>query len=154
MILDNNNPITRRRFLLSVAASVIVGCTDPGRDAASVSSQQTDYIRAAMPGLTGDREAAARIGRSYLDAHPEYQTGDALLNVIERALSQLDPDVAKSTDNKRIVVLVKKLVASEYQLNKVEKVAGWILSITEVRLYALVALEVSPKIARSPVSTS
>ena len=141
MILDNNNPITRRGFLLTIAAAVVAGCTDSGLDAVTTSSQKADFIKAAMPGLTSDRAAAARIGRFYLDAHPEYQAGDALVKDIELTLTRSDPDVAKSTDSNRVIVLVKKIIASEFQNNKVEKVSGWILSMTEARLYALFALE-------------
>lgn len=141
-------------FLLTIAAAVVAACADLGFDGVTTSSQKVNFIKAAMPGLTGDREAAARIGRFYLNAHPEYQAGETLVNKIERTLTRFAPDVAKSTNSNRVVVLVKKIIAREFQKNEIEKVAGWILSITEARLYALFALEMIRKTNRQPVSSS
>jgi len=130
MIAENIH-LSRRSFLLMALASLTAACSD------------TDRNTGAEPGwlahIIGDPEACARLGRAYLDTHPEYYRGDKLVADIQRALAKHDA-VAITSDPQRTVTALQLLVREEYISGEVEPVTGWILSITEARLYALAAL--------------
>ena len=145
---DDNTPMTRRSFLLTVASAVIVSCTDSGRDAAPVSLHNSDWSKDALPKLVANYEAAAYFGRAYLDAHPEYKSTDLLMNDIERALLQHDASLTNSTHSGRVVTSVKQLIAKEFQRDEVALVLGWVLSVTEARLYALVVSEMDETVSK------
>jgi hypothetical protein len=132
--------LTRRQVLLGALSAFIVGCTDIELDVAIESQSDTANLRNALPSLVGDPAAAARLGQTYLTAHPEVQTADALLNGIERALLQRDAEALEQMDGHRVITAIKERVASEYAHGDVESVAGWILSVTEARLYGLAAM--------------
>lgn len=138
---DNNTPMTRRRFLLAVASAVIVSCTDSGHDAKSVSLHKSDWSKVAMPMLIANYDAAAYFGRAYLELHPEYKSVDLLINNIEQAILHHDASASKSMHSDRVVAAVKQLIVKEYQRDEVEVVVGWVLSVTEARLYTLVVSE-------------
>jgi hypothetical protein len=88
----------------------------------------------------GDRQSAARLGRAYLDAHPETRHCHALLTDIERTLQKQDATVSLTTDADQTASALQALLRKEYAHGEVVSVAGWVLSETEARLYALVAM--------------
>lgn len=145
----DNTAMTRRRFLLTLASTMIVSCADSGRDAGTESLQTSDWSNDVLPKLMADYEAAAQFGRAYLKAHPEYHTAKILMNDIEQALLQYDASIINSTDSDRVVASVKQLMIKEYQHNEVELVVGWVLSLTEARLYAWVVFETDKKTSNS-----
>jgi hypothetical protein len=132
--------LTRRQVLLGALSAFIVGCTDVELDVATELQFGTVKLTDTLSNLIANPDATARLGRSYLDAHPEYQTADALLNAIDQALIQHDAEAAQQMDSHRVAEAIKKLVASEYTHGDVESVAGWILSVTEARLYGFAAM--------------
>ena len=86
-----------------------------------------------------DQQSAARLGRAYLDAHREYRQCHALLTDIERTLIRQDASVSLTADSAQTASALQRLVRKEYARGEVVSVAGWVLSKTEARLYALVA---------------
>ncbi len=124
--------LTRRRLLIAaagVAAGVAFGPSGlltlierlSGRDAASL-----------LRGLITDGEGAARLGRSYLAAHPT----EARRVVLVRDL--VGPTVPTSA--RRASREVAARIRTDYAAGSTVVVDGWVLSRTEARLYALVAL--------------
>ncbi len=125
---------SRRSFLLSVVVGALAaaGCgeQDASRSAAALPSW--------LPGAVGDVDAAARIGRVYLSANPGEQNLDTLLAAIDTALSA-DPG-SRESDAQRLLAALQRAVRSEYLRGESVNVQGWVLSITEARVYAVLAL--------------
>jgi hypothetical protein len=122
-------------FLLSVAAAGLVaaGCGD--QDAVpKVATSPPGWLAGAV----GSPDAASRLGRLYLDAHPEENDLTALLDQIEAALGT---SVSSDADDQASVLAVlNDTVQDEYIRNEVVSLQDWILSRTEARIYAAVAL--------------
>jgi hypothetical protein len=132
--------LTRRQVLLGALSAFIVGCSDAGRYFAVGSQSDSARLRGAWPKLIADPAAAARLGRIYLAAHPEYQTADSLLSDIEQSLFHYDAEAARQGDSDRVAKAIKGLVSSEYKRDDVVSLSGWIVSATEARLYGLAAM--------------
>ena len=130
---------TRRRVLLGALSVLISGCLYRGPDSPGKSRANLAWSEEALPKLIGDHEAAARIGREYLAMFAEQPSADSLLIAIEAALREQDAG-ASLVDSGRVAHVIKKKVAMEYMRGEVVSVAGWILSVTEARLYGLAAI--------------
>ncbi len=132
--------LSRRRFLLMALASLTAACSDTDHSASVGKAGNTGAEPVWLAHIIGDPEACARLGRAYLAAHPEYYRGDTLVADIQRALAKYDESAVFTRDPQRTVTALQLLVREEYIRGEVEAVTGWILSITEARLYALAAL--------------
>jgi hypothetical protein len=124
--------LTRRRLLIAaagVAAAVAVGPSSlltlierlSGADAASL-----------LRGLITDRDGAARLGRSYVAAHPS----EARSGVLVRGLVGATAPTSVSGASRKVAARIR----GDYAAGSTVVVDGWVLSRTEARLYALVAL--------------
>lgn len=65
---------------------------------------------------------------------------DTLVADIEQALARYDASAAITRDPQQIIAALQQLVRHEYAHGEAEAVDGWILSVTEARVYALAAL--------------
>jgi ABC-type glycerol-3-phosphate transport system substrate-binding protein len=140
MMSAGNMRLSRRRFLLMALASLTAGCSStdhfaPGRTTGNAGAEPVWLTQ-----VIGDPEAAARLGRAYLAAHPEYHRSDTLVAGIQQALARYDASATITNDPQQTVAALQQLVRHEYAHGEAEAVDGWILSITEARLYALAAL--------------
>jgi hypothetical protein len=91
--------------------------------------------------ITGDRDAVVRFGQAYLNSRPHEQNSEILTASIEKAVaSQLKNGSAAAMNATRMVAALKHTVRGEYARGDVVSVEGWILSVTEARVYALLAL--------------
>jgi hypothetical protein len=131
---------TRRGFLLTALVGVLgagvfsAGCQSP----ADTDAALTDWL---LSGYSADRDAAARLGRAYLRDYPAESDRDALSAAIDRAvLAHLDGGEAASADRARLGAALQRTVRAEYAADSVVVVGGWVLSVTEARLYAAIAL--------------
>ena len=123
-----NMRLSRRHFLLMALASLTTGC--PGTDNA-----KPTWLSDAIV----DPEAAAHLGRAYLDAHPEYDNSNMLVTDILRALARYDVSATAGAPEKlrQTVAALQQLLRHEYAQGEIVTVNGWVLSVTEARLYAL-----------------
>ena len=124
--------LTRRRLLISaagVAAAVVVGSSGLWTLIERLSEADAASL---LRGLITDRDGAARLGRSYLDAHPT-QARRAVL--VRDLVGPTEP--ASAADASREVAT---RIRNDYAARSTVVVDGWVLSRTEARLYALVAL--------------
>jgi hypothetical protein len=133
--------LSRRRFLLMALASLTTACSDTDH---SASAGNAGAGAAWLAQIIGDPEAAARLGRVWLAMHPEYDRGDTLVTDIQKALTKYDASTAFSKNPQRTAAALQQLVREEYIHDEVQTVDGWILSITEARLYGLAALHQLP----------
>jgi len=133
---------TRRAFLLSLltgvagAGALVAGCAPPADHGSGF-----DRWSGWLLGASGNRDAVVRVGRLCLQAYPAEGNADALLEEIDRAISaQLEGTAVGAADNARVGAALDRAVRSEYARGEVLTVAGWVLSISEARAYAAVAL--------------
>jgi hypothetical protein len=130
---------SRRQFLLAATAGLIAGCASNGRSGPAVSRRTFGPEPEWLGHLIGDRDSAARLGQAYLDAHPEYRQGDRLISAVEKKLPGQAP-IPEAQGSTAFAEALQQQVLREYARDEVEVVSGWVLSITESRLYALAAL--------------
>ena len=140
MMITGNACLSRRRFLLMALAGLTAACSDADQIASGGTTGKTGAEPVWLSKIIGDPEAASRLGQAYLAVHPGYYHGDRLVTDIQQALERYDASAAISSDPQRIVDALQQLVRHEYTQGKAEAVDGWILSVTEARLYALAAL--------------
>ena len=122
-----SSDITRRHALRLLAAFGLLplGCDDPAPRAPGPSSPG-DRLVALRP----DRQAAAVIGRTWLDAQPDAPSTAELLRELAPDES-LEPNALREAWQR---AHRKDLLAERY-----ESISGWQLSRSEVHLYALLA---------------
>jgi hypothetical protein len=124
---------SRREFLylltavLGTSAAGGLGCAVP-RDSQATAGQLTDFVEL--------RDAWATIGRAYLDSAPADSSLDALT---DRLMSDLDWGRVPSKLETLQQGLVER-IQTEFRDEEMERVEGWMLAPTEVRLCALIAL--------------
>ena len=125
---------SRRTFLLTalVGALAAAGCGEQG------TSGSVAAVPAWLPGAVGDADAAARVGRAYLAAHPGEANLDSLLAAIDSALGGRIE--AANSDPQGVLTALQRAVRAEYLRGESVNVQGWVLSVTETRVYALLAL--------------
>ncbi|HSG11760.1 MAG TPA: hypothetical protein VLB10_08455 [Gammaproteobacteria bacterium] len=129
---------TRRR-LLGALALLLAGCSDvKHRIATGIQPDATGPWERFLL-MAGDRLAAANIGRHYLAAHPAQATAGSLVDSIGQALFRQHGETAGRMDSARLAHALRELVVREYTDGRVVTVSGWVLSITEARLYGLAA---------------
>lgn len=131
---------TRRGFLLTALLGVLGagvlsgGCQPPADTDAALSSW-------LLSGYSADRDAIARLGKAYLRAYPAEGDRNTLLAAIDKAvLAHLDGGEPASADHAQPGAVLQRTVRAEYAADSVVVVGGWVLSVTEARLYAAIAL--------------
>ena len=139
-MIAESTRLSRRRFLLMALASLTAACSDTDHSASVGKAENAGAEPVWLAQIIGDPEACAHLGRAYLAAHPRYYRGDTLVTDIEQALASYDASAAVTRDPQRTIAALQQLVRREYINGEAETVAGWILSVTEARLYALAAL--------------
>lgn len=128
---------SRRRFLLSMLLGLVAGRTLVACDSPTESRYVPGYMPEWLLKITGERDAVVRTGKDCLEAFPAEQNVEALMSAIESSFETVDAD---ATDAEETVTALQQAVRGDYQRGDVVQVKGWILSRTEARLYAAVAL--------------
>jgi len=131
---------TRRTFLLSALLSLTAYGFGSNRYSLANSGPEPCVEPPWLWKTIADRQSAARIGRTYLDAHPEIRQCHTLITDIERTLKRQDTSVSLTADADQTASALQRLLRKEYARGEVVSVAGWVLSKTEARLYGLVAM--------------
>jgi hypothetical protein len=86
-----------------------------------------------------DIEAAARLGRHYLASLPMVPDHQQLVAEIDGLLAAAADEQAPA-DDAAILAAARRAVSEDYLQGRVTDVGGWVLSITEAKLFALAAL--------------
>jgi hypothetical protein len=124
--------LTRRRLLIAAAGFLGTVAAGPSAIVQLIERLAPADAAALLRGLITDREGAAQLGRTYLDAHPSEASRAALVR-------QLADPIAP-TSAERAARGVGKRIREDYAIGHTVVVEGWVLSRTEARLYALVAI--------------
>jgi hypothetical protein len=128
--------LSRRTFLLALAGAVpaaVAGALWSRRDA---EEPRADTFAGRATSFVDDLDAARRLGRTYLDEHPD-EAGAARLERLllessarwSRAQAPVDPEVLRT--------LARRESRRDYAAGRVVPVGGWYVSRTEARLAAL-----------------
>ena len=129
--------IARRKVLVSLAAT-LAGVMLPSVGLAAQPVLDSQELDGLLNTLVPDIAAAARLGRAYLAAHPAELDPQRLVGGLLRDLRlPAVEDALDSTPGAALVAKARRVVADDYLVGRVVIVDGWLLSITEARLYAL-----------------
>ena len=91
--------------------------------------------------LISDFAAAGRLGRAYLTAHPaELDLQRLVEDVLGSLRLQAAAGAIDSSPEAVMIARARRVVIDDYLAGRVVNIDGWVLSITEARLYALAAL--------------
>ena len=135
--VSHSAPCTRRTFLLAALGGVAAGVSHYSlANDQPEACVQISWLHESI----ADKDAAAELGRAYLKAHPQHRRCRALIADIEQALENEGVSIFPENDADRIIKALQRVVRREYRHDDVVAVAGWVLSNTEARLYALAAL--------------
>jgi hypothetical protein len=124
--------LTRRRLLIAAVTLAAAVAAGPGVVAPLIerlaAGNPADLLRA----LITHGEGATYLGRRYLQAHPSEARSDVLV----RRLVGTNSPTSEREASRAVAVRIR----SDYAAGRTVKVDGWVLSRTEARLYALVAM--------------
>ena len=126
---------SRRRLLaalIGLAATTVLGGCEPR-------TAGTGQTARRFSRLTLDPAAARHIGDAYLRARPAERDVESLLQGLESALAEGD-DKRLPEDAGRLAERLDRRVREEYRRGELVRVDDWLLSISEVRCYAVIAL--------------
>lgn len=137
----NDSTIDRRKFISNLLClGGIAVLATPQRSLAWV-SKHAGLSRAGFPltQLIRQQESARVIGRAYLEAVPAegnaLQLSDTLLDSLN-----LSTEKAASLAPEKLHQRLRERVRADFRDGRTVKLNGWILSETEARLMALIAL--------------
>ena len=126
---------SRRRLLAAIAA---VGAFVPAVRRARGLVVGPDTAVERLAGLFKHRDSARAIGSAYLALRPEEADPYNLVELITRA--DQDPLVVHHTSATELRAWLRRRQARDFATGRIVNLDGWLLSATEVRLCALVAL--------------
>jgi hypothetical protein len=129
--------LSRRAFLFkSGAVGVLAAAILTGHDrvagAAPISEGWPAWLLDA-----DNQDAVMRLGEAYLAAYPTQRDATVLAGYIERALAATA--VASADSGTKL----QSRVRYEYAQDEVIPIKGWVMAVSEARLYALVTLLVA-----------
>lgn len=136
----SRSDIARRRFLAGALPALAAGGLTlwPGAAALGRSNAAASCGSEALACLFRSRESAVRLGRAYLRQHPEEADQAALERLVFARLDGLRPDTASG-----LAALKRSFESArrqDFDCGAVVQLGGFMLSRTELRACALVAL--------------
>jgi hypothetical protein len=130
---------SRRGFLLgSVALSaawfLLGGCSRSPEGSAGGTTDQYDHFFHHV-------SEARDIGHYYLEVYPDEAVTEKMQRQVEDSLGEVPSDVI--SDEGKFRHFVQEKIRSDFKQGKTVTLDGWVLSETEARLCALLALRAS-----------
>ncbi len=132
---------TRRAFLLAAAATAAGGTLYLGarRRSADVAAASSPWSRWLLD--ANNLSAVRRLGEAYLEAQPAEREAETLNALIDKALGASQREGDAGADADAAGVALQRRVREEYARGEVVNLIGWVVSVTEARLYALVSID-------------
>ena len=131
--------IDRRTFVKGAGKAAALGLAAPTLLSALAGCGPDASLGMELSGFYSDPEAAAEVGRAYLKVKPEEADRDLLLErMADEDLDRWEDLARRNPEALREAVRARH--RSDFAENRVVRLHGWILSQTEVRLCALLAL--------------
>jgi hypothetical protein len=130
----------RRRFLLAGLCGLLLLELPACRSWRGLATDGLSIPPEDLLPALADLPAAARLGRGYLATRPDEAARDRL---VERLSAVVDTQPNADTPRPcadEVFHALEQAVRTDYAVERVVQVQGWILSVTEARLFALAAL--------------
>ena len=124
--------VTRRRLLIAAAGVAAAAAVGPSGLFTLIERLSRSDAESLLRGLITDRDGATRLGSSYLAAHPTEARRRVLVHDL---VGPTEPTSVSHASGE-----VAARIRGDYAARSTVVVDGWVLSRTEARLYALVAL--------------
>jgi hypothetical protein len=128
--------VGRRAFLALVAASGATLLARGRLPGSALSRSRHDALVERLASLFEHRESARIIGLEYARTYPH--EADAA-HLVEAIVATAGGELLRASDQ-RLRAMVDRAVRDDFGAERTVKLRGWVLSATEARLYALVAL--------------
>ena len=139
-MMTNDTALNRREFLrLAVAATVSLCIRSQLPGVAVLQRGQQQLLPMRLVALLTHTESAKAIGNEYLQKYRLEANAHILIDKIASspAVNDVEPFIA--TD-RTLHELIDRMIHDDFEVERVVKLQGWILSLTEARLCALAAL--------------
>lgn len=133
-------PCTRRAFLLTtlavLGAATLGGCSSPNDTGGALQKWSAWLVE-----NSDLRDAAVRLGKAYLRVYPADMDKRRVLAEIDKVINaNLATGNLEAADLQQVGAALQRAVRGEFVADTVVTVEGWVLSRTEARLYAAVAM--------------
>jgi hypothetical protein len=138
--MNKDTAISRREFLkltLAATVTVFVHSQLPGTQALQHAPQ--GLLATRLVAILAHRESANLIGAAYVQQYPQEADVRILLDRIVSSPAAGDLELFKGTDQS-LRELLDRMIREDFGVDRVVKLQGWILAMTEARLCALAAL--------------
>ncbi|HBY96447.1 MAG TPA: hypothetical protein DEP84_21305 [Chloroflexi bacterium] len=131
----------RRRELLTIALwlGLATRLRPSVQWSAPAARPQLDSLSASVAGLLKYKESARIVGRTYLQNVPQEADAQTLVNLLSLGPVHNNSESRNATTN-TLRELLQLRMRQDFEEGQIVKLQGWILSVTEARLCALVAL--------------
>jgi hypothetical protein len=136
---------TRRTFLRTLAllgAALYVRV--PSVFAGTSRASARHSLAAKLIACVEAKKSAEIVGLEYLRAFPSEGNAEQLASLIGSGLSKPSQSLARAS-RKEIRSLLARQQRDDFAADRIVNVGGWVLSCSEARLYALVALSVAAR---------
>ena len=138
--MNEHTALTRREFLkLSLAATVTVLISSQLPEIQALQHPQQSQLPARLAAILTHRDSANIIGVAYVQQHPQEANTRILL---DRIVSSPAADELQQFDgtDQSLRQLLDRMIRDDFGADRIVKLQGWVLALTEARLCALAAL--------------
>jgi hypothetical protein len=141
---------TRRAFLLRTLAFVgaAVSLRVPSIYARTNRFGSVEGVAAKLVACIDAQRSAAMVGLEYLRTVPSEANAEQLVRLICAKFPERHGELAR-TGTRQIKRLVMRQQQEDFAADRIIDVGGWILSRSEARLYALVAISAGARLSGS-----
>ena len=130
----------RRQLLSGMAIAAGLATTPPlyaAQRFSSLRDEKSQQLLKRLRGLLGDETSAAAIGRAYFSTEPKLDMHD----VLNRLVTDLGGEtLVLNSSRQQLKLRFSERRRQDFMQKNVLRVEGWVLSSSEVKLYALAAL--------------
>jgi hypothetical protein len=138
--MNQQTALTRREFLkLSLAASVTVLISSQLPEIQALQHPQQSQLPARLAAILTHKDSANVIGLAYTQQHPQEANAHTLLDRIVSSSTTGELEQFDGTDES-LRQLLDGMIREDFGHDRIVKLQGWVLAITEARLCALAAL--------------
>lgn len=132
--------ITRRRFIRIITLLMPLGLVRfPPALATFFSPTPSDPIVSNLTKIIINKKSSGIVGRAYLRSTPEEADARLLVDLICSSQAGLR-SLMVGKEPEQLRTLIRHLQMEDFENGRTARVQGWVLSRTEARLCALVAL--------------
>lgn len=130
------NSITRRRLIFRILLSALIGAIVPIQGfARMVKHSNSEIMAIRLLDIIKNKDSAKIIGREYLKNRPDEVNKKLLVELIYRGSNKLED--LRYEENIVLRKFIVDRIHDDYAQGEIVYIKGWILSLTEARLYAL-----------------